>query len=363
MRKISILLCLVLLVTFLAAGCKDISDSYKPGSFGGSAKEKEMVAALTNKHGDLREGGQPRFLEAMMTTKVDNGMPVDQVSKYSKSTKQLMVWFVYDNFNEDQIDIEWIYLPQNYSIHTFKAQTGKDFGRGTFILEQPNDGWPMGAYKVIIRGRGVESTVNFEIIDGQTVSVPIMAPSGKIELPKLPGWYLTNWEYIKNTIDITNHQPHGYHSSSVMMGTSSKLYDYAKGTGDKNDFTVAFWRTGSDGKQLAGSTSHTTWEDPPSFIKEGEKVSLRVGRSYDNNNTWGQNGLNIKFDSNDLSGASFATAGRIAFVDDKGQTRWHSYSGTVTSEKGIPKGRQGDLRAIWIYLEGYSYKYTYEWRD
>jgi len=298
----------------------------------------------------------------MMTSKVDNGMPVDKVSKYAKGTEKLYVWFVYDNFNEDVLEIEWVYLPNNHSIHTFKSQTGKDFGRGTFIMEKPNDGWPTGAYKVFIRGRGITSTVDFEIIDGLTVSTPIMLPGGQVELPKQPGWYLTGWEYLMSALDVTK-QANGYHKESVLMGTSSKLYDYLEGKGEKNNFTVAMWRNGSNGSRIAGSTSISTWEDPPAYMEPGKKIALQVSRSYENNNTWGQNGLNIKFDSNDLSGASYSTSSSISLVDSSGKSYLHAFSGSIESTKGIPAGKKGDLKAIWVYLNGYSFKYTYEWRD
>ena len=181
MKKVTLMLC-VILVLLLSAGCKDITDSFKPGSFGNTPEEKAMVEAITEKYGDLTEKGDPRFLEAWVTTSVESFIPVDVVSKYSRNTEKLYAWFVYDNFDEDELEIEWIYLDNNYSIHTFKATTGKDFGRGSFILEQPDDGWVTGDYEVIIRGRGVQKTINFEIINGATVSTPLDFSNGKIKL-------------------------------------------------------------------------------------------------------------------------------------------------------------------------------------
>jgi len=181
MKKILLLLCLVLV--FCLAGCKDISDSFKPGSFGKTPEEQAMVQAITEKYGDLTQKGNPRFVEAMVTSNVNNFIPVDKVSKYSKNSEKLYAWFVYDNFNNDKLEIEWLYLTTNYSIHTFQSTTGEDFGRGSFILEKPDDGWAVGNYKVSIRGRGLETTVNFEIIDGATVAVPLSINNGKINLP------------------------------------------------------------------------------------------------------------------------------------------------------------------------------------
>lgn len=363
MRKTLLVSSLVLVVLLAATGCKDITASFKPGSFGASAQETAMITALTTKHGDLRESGPPRFLETMMTSKVENGMPADRVTKYSKDTKKLYAWFVYDNFNEDVLEIEWIYVPQSHSIHTFKSQTGKDFGRGTFILEQPDSGWPTGAYRVLIRGRGIVSTIDFEIISGATVSVPVLLPGGQVQLPPRPaGWHLKGWDYIISQSDVTLHQ-NGYYKDSALMGTSSRLYDYIKGTGEKGNFTVALWRADAAGKQLAGSTSTSTWDEPPLYLEPGKKIALQVTRAYDGTNTWGQNGLRIKFDSNDLPGAGYATSSSISFVNAGGTSYLHTYSGPVETEKAIPTGKPGDLKAIWVYLEGYSFRYTYEWRN
>lgn len=363
MRRTLLLVALSLVVILTAVSCKDITDSFKPGNFGGSAQEQAMVNALTSKHGDLRESGPPRILETMMTSKVENGMPADKVSAYSKDSAKLYVWFVYDNFNEDTIEIEWVYLDRNHSIHTFKSQTGKDFGRGTFILEKPTDGWPLGSYRVIVRGKGVTSTVEFKIVAGATVSTPILLPGGKVELPSKPGWHLIGTDYLVSSGDVTKHQ-NRYYSETNLMGTSSKLYDYIEGTGGKNNFTVARWRTGGDGKQIAGSKSISKWDDPPSYLEPDRKVSLKVQRSYDpTNSTWGQSGMLIRFDSIDLPGAGYATSSTISFVTATGNTPWHAYDGVVESSRVIPKGKAGDRKAIWIGLDGYSFKYTYEWRD
>ena len=120
----------------------------------------------------MTASGEPRLLEVMMTSSTVNFIPVDKVLKYSKDSDELYAWFIYDNFNYDTISIEWIYLDNDYSIYTFESETGEDFGRGTFILEKPDEGWPLGDYRVIISGAGVEESVDFEIIDGATVSVP-----------------------------------------------------------------------------------------------------------------------------------------------------------------------------------------------
>ncbi|WP_321428909.1 hypothetical protein [uncultured Methanolobus sp.] len=170
--KIVALVAMLLISIVALSGCTDISDSYKPGSFGATEEEQQIVDAVTEKYGDMTASGEPRLLEVMMTSSTVNFIPVDKVLKYSKDSEELYAWFIYDNFNYDTISVEWIYLDNDYSIYTFESETGEDFGRGTFILEQPDDGWPLGDYRVVISGAGVEESVDFEIIDGTTVSEP-----------------------------------------------------------------------------------------------------------------------------------------------------------------------------------------------
>jgi hypothetical protein len=159
---------IILVFLFLLVGCKDIVDTHRPGSFGNTPEEKEMVQNLITNYGDLTSKGEPRFLELTMTSNIVNFIPVDSVSKYSKDVNEMIVWFVYDNFNNDNIEIEWKYLENDFIIHTFVSKTGENFGRGSFILEKPDESWLLGKYRVTIRGKNVEEFIDFEVIDGKT---------------------------------------------------------------------------------------------------------------------------------------------------------------------------------------------------
>jgi hypothetical protein len=379
-KKVALMLC-VILVLLLSAGCKDITDSFKPGSFGNTPEEKAMVEAITEKYGDLTKKGDPRFLEAWVTTSVDSFIPVDVVSKYSKNTEKLYAWFVYDNFDEDELEIEWVYLDDSYSIHTFKATTGTDFGRGSFILEQPDDGWVTGDYEVIIRGRGIQKTINFEIINGATVAVPLSFTNGKITLaggtpaatepvqstvpatsaspttPAVqPGWHFTRWEYIMSSVDVSLV---GARQGRTSAGDG--ILDYSKGEGDKNNFTVSVWRTYDDGDHIASGSSVTTWTDPPEFIAEGQKPSFNVKRVTES--SWGINQFNTKIDMEDINPGG-ATAGAISFVTPDGESYIVNYEGTFESAKGMPKGSKGSKKAIIVSIgNGYGFKYYYEWQE
>lgn len=380
-------LVMMLIMMFVMAGCKDITDTFKPGSFGKTPQENAMVEAMVEKYGDLTKGGSPRFLEVMMTTNVESFIPVDRVTKYNKNTPKLFAWFVYDNFNEDDLEIEWVYLDNNYSIHTFKSKTGKDFGRGSFILEQPDNGWVTGNYKVVIRGRGIQETVPFEIIEGATVAVPLRLPNGKIALstPVLsptvnvttaapvsaaspsptvkpsatvsPGWYFTRWEYIISKVDVTLV---GAIESSV-MGTSGKIYDYNKGEGDKNDFSVSLTRKYENGGVVASGSCTTTWTDPQEFIAAGQKASFTVKRST--GSSWGINKMSASVDKEDIL-PGYASAGRISFTAPDGNGYLENYEGIFEAEKGMAKGTKGEKKAVIVTLgNGYGFKYYYEWRE
>ncbi|MTI95473.1 MAG: hypothetical protein FH749_08275 [Firmicutes bacterium] len=343
---------LIFLTIFVFTGCKDIQDSFKPGSFGQTEEEQAMVEALTDKYGDLTEFGDPRFLETMVTSHVENFIPVDVVSKYNKDTEKLYVWFVYDNFNEDVLDIEWVYLDTDFSIHTFQSETGKDFGRGTFILEQPDDGWPTGKYKVSIRGRGIEDTVYFEIIDGPTVADALPFENGKITLPSSPGWYLTGWDYFISPVD-----------ASVVGGSygGPELFDYHESQGGKNDFSYSIKRSDKNGKTLHAGTFHVTWTDPASYLAPGARATLTVNRTVEG---WGISRLAASFDNGDLE-PSRATSSVIRLVSPQGETAIaDSFQGTMSSEKVIPEGKPGDKKAVRIILgNDYGFRYNYEWRE
>lgn len=353
MKKIAWFICAVLLLTL--PGCLDIGGSFKPGSFGKTPREQAMVKAIAEKYGDLTEKGDPRFLEARMTSQIEEFIPVDTVTKYAADAKKLCAWFVYDNFDNDEIEVEWIYSDDDYSIHTFKAKTGEDLGRGAFILEQPDDGWALGNYKVIIRGRGLTETLTFEIIEGATVAVPIVFEGGKIELKPNPGWYFTHWEYIKNPIDTAEKGP----IKGSVMGKTGNIWDHIVGTGEKNNFTNKHWRTFDDGSLVASGEATTIWTDPPDYFSGTDRPMITVDRTVESG--WGLNSFYVQFDMEDINPGS-ATAGSIGFVTPDGKTHVQAYQGTFQM-KTAQKGSPGQKKAIIVYLNADGYKYYYEWRE
>ena len=164
-----------IMMLVLLFGCVDISGSAKAGNFGSSEKEQKALGYFNEKYGDLsQKGGTPRIIEPLVTTDIVENMPVDIVSKFSKDAPEMNVWFVYDDFDEgNEIEVKWVYKNTNETIYSFTEKTGPDFGRGSFTLEMPDNGWPLGEYSVLIAGRSASKTVSFEVIDGATVSQKI----------------------------------------------------------------------------------------------------------------------------------------------------------------------------------------------
>lgn len=353
MKKLVCFLCIAVLLA--SSGCKDITGTYKPGSFGKTPRETAMVAAVTEKYGDLTQKGDPRFLEARMTSSLDDFIPVDTVSKYSKDAEKLIAWFVYDNFNKDEVEIEWVYVDDDYSIHTFKETTGDDFGRGAFILEQPDDGWALGNYKVIIRGRGLEEVLTFGIHDGPTIAIPLTYENGEFALSPAPGWYFTGWEYIISPIDTSLV---GGRRGSV-LATSGSIFDYSEGTGGKNDFTVEIWRTYENGDLIARGKASTKWVDPPEYFGPDDRPKIEIDRTVES--TWGLVGLHVYFDSADL-GPGGVTASCVSFFDSNGKNYVQECHEPLQLQKAV-KGSLGSEKAIIFSMNGYGFKYYYEWKE
>lgn len=354
MKQKEMFLVLIVAILFIS-GCKDITDSYKPGSFGKTTEEDAMVKAITNKYGDMTKGGNPRFLEAMMTSEVKNFIPIDRVSAYSKKSPELLVWFVYDNFNNDNLIIEWIYLDEDYSIHTFTSVTGEDFGRGTFILKQPDDGWPIGSYRVTISGAGVSSSVDFEIIDGSTISKPldILSPSSSTGEQSQPGWYLLEVMDRGDKVVST----HDYYSYDV---------DYKRG-----DVTTSVF--GDEGETLI---VRTTYSAPPDFIPAEGELSIHVRKE---GITVATKGLGLTDSSNVVIDAADidlgAGSGSHYRLKDKTygeffKLGWEDSTGTI--KEGVFTGKapsanmyHGKMSIKYEIFSSamYGTKYIYEWRD
>lgn len=157
-------------------GCGNTGTStVKASQFGKTQKDTSLLTAVTAKFGDLGKSSTPRILNPIVTTGVVEYLPIDVVQAFSKDTKELFVWFIYDSFNNgDTGTITWKYLDTNEVIATddivLKTSSDMKFGRYAGSIIAPDGGWPIGKYAAVISIKGIESTVNFEVMDGKTVS-------------------------------------------------------------------------------------------------------------------------------------------------------------------------------------------------
>ena len=56
--KSKLIITMLLIGIVALSGCTDISDSYKPGSFGTTEEEMQIVDAVTDKYGDMTATGR-----------------------------------------------------------------------------------------------------------------------------------------------------------------------------------------------------------------------------------------------------------------------------------------------------------------
>lgn len=193
--------------------------------------------------------------------------------------------------------------------------------------------------------------------DGNTKTI-LISRSGASTSPQTPattpGWYFTSWEYYKSPSDTIET------GGKVGRFANGDTYtDYHEGKGTKNDFINVEARKLSNGTIAASGHAHTKWVDPPTYFSGNDRPTITVNRVVESN--WGINGLNIYFGPHTLNPGS-KTAGTIDFINSAGQNYVQNYDGTLQMQKSS-QGTPGDKRAIIVYLNGYGFKYYYEWRE
>jgi len=158
----------------LVSGCANVSfGSQKIGDFGNTKDEQKVVEFFKATHGDpLTNSGPPRLLEPMVTTGLVNNTPVNKVTKFSKDTGSIFFWVFYDNFKKgDPLTLTWTF--NSKTVISLQRESGGDFGRAFGEFLKPDKGWATGTHTITISGGGTSATATFEIIDGQTQTVPL----------------------------------------------------------------------------------------------------------------------------------------------------------------------------------------------
>jgi len=175
-KKIFIGILSLLIISIVMTGCGNTgASSVKASQFGKTQKDATLLTAATAKYGELGKSITPRILNPIVTTGIVDFLPVDVVQAYSKDTKELYVWFIYDSFNNgDTGIITWKYLDTNEIVATdnivLTTSSDMKYGRYAGSIIGPDGGWPVGKYAAVISVKDVVVTVNFEVVEGKTIS-------------------------------------------------------------------------------------------------------------------------------------------------------------------------------------------------
>lgn len=145
------------------------------------------------------------------------------------------------------------------------------------------------------------------------------------------------------------------YSESVLMGTTSYMYDKTSYTGSQNNLIISHYRYDmKTDKLLAGRKYQVIWTDPPAYLKVGEKVSVNYEAiNMESVATWKMNQNSIYF--NQGMGVYFSSTNGTKYITG-------DIKDTFTLEKVVEKGTKGSTRTIQInHGDGFKTEYIYEW--
>jgi len=129
-----------------------------------------MFSYFCEKYGNLDEQGESRFLEVLVTDKIENNYPLTKVSSFSVDTEGFAIWFVYDNFKpNDEINVAITYIDTDEVMFVLPLRAVKDYGRVIFNLQKPLQGWFIGDYEILLIGNNINQTIGFSITEEQTI--------------------------------------------------------------------------------------------------------------------------------------------------------------------------------------------------
>ena len=188
-------------------------------------------------------------------------------------------------------------------------------------------------------GNGFHAIYNYEWRDGNSIEKPVQTATAN-------GWQLINYSFKDGSVK----------KNSVLMGTTSGLYDTISYKGDKGNIVITHNRYDvKTGKLLAGVSYKVIWSDPPAVLQPEEKTSIDFELKTISSLTWKAPQQSIRADQG-LYGVYYITPGGEKYINKDIRAR-------LTTEKPILKGTKGAKRLIQInFGNGFSATYTYEWR-
>jgi hypothetical protein len=167
--------CIILLV--LASGCGNISaDTVKGKHFGNtfeaSPANVKAMSCFTNIYGDLTAKGDPRFIEPLITTGLDqNNLPVNNVVKFPANQDPIYFFVIYDNFKkDDEVTVTWMFSSDtSKEVAKVVNKTADDYGRFIITFQKPDGGWNEGTNMIQVTSTyGTQKTIIFTV-GGNTV--------------------------------------------------------------------------------------------------------------------------------------------------------------------------------------------------
>ncbi len=204
-RVLIIMLCLCLIAI---SGCGGESeDASEAGEVDLTADTTAVMEALGELHGELGAGDEEEFLEVLMTSEIENGVPRDTVATYPDTAEALHVWFAYDNFDPPEtVSVEWIYMGDEEFRHSEEAEFDDVYGIGVFTLQRPENGWLTGEYLVSVETQGwstIREIIHFTIenlpmsarhveFSDDELTIPPQPPGGRWEAASIESLLLTS---------------------------------------------------------------------------------------------------------------------------------------------------------------------------
>lgn len=155
-----------------------------------------MVDALARRYGALGQGGVPRLLQGMMTTELENGVPVDHVVSYNWGVEELHAWVAYDNLDGDTLKAELV-SSVGTTLDVQEVRVKGTFGRAIFTFQRGEVAWSAGTYQVILTAEDAEEVVEFIINNFDTHASRLVITDGQLALPGdelVPGAASGNWQ-------------------------------------------------------------------------------------------------------------------------------------------------------------------------
>ena len=188
-------------------------------------------------------------------------------------------------------------------------------------------------------GNGFHAIYNYEWREGNTIEKPVQTATAN-------GWQLINYSFKDGSVK----------KNSVLMGTTSGLYDTISYKGDKGNIVITQNRYDvKTGKLLAGVSYKVIWSDPPAVLQPEEKTSIDFESKTISSLSWKAPQRSV-YVNQGLYGIYYITPGGEKYINK-------DISARLTTEKSIQKGTKGAKRLIQInFGNGFSATYTYEWR-